>query len=141
MLCKVGFDKDQVAHFFLLRCMCTVWWQRALLPTLNLAAPAEDTAAQAGGGRVGCGGEKEPLQCTPDLMFLRDLGALTLASEMPWAWTVNFDVTFNVQHSLKITQTHCVSFSGFPGHPSDSLQGYVLAGPVWIDAPDLRWHV
>lgn len=29
-------------------------------------------------------------------------------------------------------------FSGFPGHPSDSLQGYVLAGPVWIVSPDLR---
>ncbi|XP_059324877.1 zona pellucida sperm-binding protein 2-like isoform X2 [Ammospiza nelsoni] len=27
---------------------------------------------------------------------------------------------------------------GFPGHPSDSLQGYVLAGPVWIVAPDRR---
>lgn len=42
-----------------------------------------------------CGGEKEPLQCTFDLMFLRDLGALTLASEMPRAWTVNSDVTFS----------------------------------------------
>ncbi|XP_053829712.1 zona pellucida sperm-binding protein 2-like isoform X2 [Vidua macroura] len=27
---------------------------------------------------------------------------------------------------------------GFPGHPSHSLQGYVLAGPVWIVAPDRR---
>lgn len=83
MLCKVGFDMDQVAFFLLLRCMCTVWWQRALLPTHNLAAPAEDSATQAGRGRVSCGGGKEPLQCTPDLMFFRDLGALTLASEMP----------------------------------------------------------
>lgn len=31
-------------------------------------------------------------------MFLRDLGALTLTSEMPQAWTVNSDITFNVQH-------------------------------------------
>lgn len=98
MLCKVGFDMDQVALFLLLRCTCTAWWQRAPLPTHNPAAPAEESAAQAGRGRVGCGAEKEPLQCTPELMFLRDLGALTLASEMPRAWTVKIDVTFNGQH-------------------------------------------
>lgn len=65
MLCKVGFDKDQVALFLLLRCMCTVWWQRALLPTHNPAAPAEDSAARAGRGRVGCGGEKRTIAMHP----------------------------------------------------------------------------
>lgn len=35
-----------------------------------------------------CSAEKEPLQSTPDLMFLRDLGPLVLASEMPRTWTV-----------------------------------------------------
>lgn len=60
MLCKVGFDMDQAVLFLLLRCMCTVWWQHALLPTHNPAAPAEASAAQAG-RRVGCGGKQEPL--------------------------------------------------------------------------------
>lgn len=66
MLCKVGFDVDQVELFLLLfRCMCIVWWQRALLPTHNLAAPAEDSAAQAGRGRVGV--EEKKSHCNAPL--------------------------------------------------------------------------
>lgn len=52
---------DQVVLFLLLRCMCTVWWPSALL-----AAPAEDSVAQARRGRVSA--QEEPLQSTPDVL-------------------------------------------------------------------------
>lgn len=78
---------DQVVFFLLFRCICTVWWQCAFLPPQYLATPAEDSAVQAGRGAVGIQ-EKEPLHSTADLMFLRDLGPLVLASEMPQTQTV-----------------------------------------------------
>lgn len=77
MFCKERFDVEQVVFFLLLRCTCTAWCLFALLPAYYLPAPAEDSAAQARRGRVGV------QYSSPDLVFLRELEPLVLASEMP----------------------------------------------------------